>query len=202
VPPTETERPKKSVAIDSPLWYSKNRRRTGKSTPPQHPCFRGAMMSNANPIRDAQYDWLVHAVKSHNSPECLIWPFNMHATGYGSVLIPSSKVPQGAHRVSFFVMHGHWPTPMARHTCDVRACISPFHVIEGTRQDNSDDKVSRGRQARGSKLPQSKGSPELVRQIRAEYIRGRFGFARLAAKYHLNYKTVYRMVNRETWKHV
>lgn len=38
---------------------------------------------------------------------------------------------------------------LIRHTCDVKMCINPKHLITGTHQDNANDKVERDRQAKG-----------------------------------------------------
>jgi hypothetical protein len=51
-----------------------------------------------------------------------------------------------AHRVSF--RHYHGPIPekkVVRHLCDRGACWSPFHLAPGSRRENYEDMVSRGR---------------------------------------------------------
>ncbi len=49
----------------------------------------------------------------------------------------------GAHRVAFFKANGYWPT-VARHTCDVKSCIEPTHIVDGTPADNVRDSIERG----------------------------------------------------------
>ncbi len=55
---------------------------------------------------------------------------------------------------------------VVRHACDNPACINPEHLLIGTHQDNSDDKVSRGRQAAGERHGSSKLYSEDVRQVK------------------------------------
>lgn len=42
------------------------------------------------------------------------------------------------------------------HKCDVRSCCNPEHLFQGSRKVNMMDAVSKGRQATGFQLPQTK----------------------------------------------
>lgn len=56
-----------------------------------------------------------------------------------------------AHRVSY-ELHNICklePSDIIMHTCDNRACINPKHLVKGTHNDNVQDKVNKGRQAKG-----------------------------------------------------
>jgi hypothetical protein len=86
-----------------------------------------------------------------------------------------------AHRVSWELFN-NLPIPsgkMVCHTCDNVICVNPDHLFLGTAQSNSDDKVSKGRQARGFlKLRKEqamtiKASPESPSELAA-----RFGISR------------------------
>lgn len=73
-----------------------------------------------------------------------------------------------------------------RHTCDNRRCINPEHLILGTRLENMQDAVARGRQARGGRLPQTKLNAFIEAEIVAlakagmkyEYVAALFGICR------------------------
>lgn len=46
------------------------------------------------------------------------------------------------------------------HTCDNRKCINPEHLFLGTRKQNMEDAMSKGRTARGFDLPHTKLSDD------------------------------------------
>lgn len=140
-------------------------------------------------------DWLIKAVKTHDSNECLLWPFSIQSQGYGTCHVNGRHMY--AHRYAFFIANGHLPNPCACHTCDVRACINPRHLFEGTIADNSNDA------SRKLRLP-TKTTPEIVAAMRRDYVPrlpGRSGHA-LARKYGLSQATVAAILRREIWKFV
>src|SRR5579864_1704948 len=85
--------------------------------------------------------------------ECVLWPYGKRANGYGVIdydghicsthivawalannqLVPSGR-PAGNTKDGLVV----------RHSCDVRACINPKHLLEGTQKNNLDDMTQRG----------------------------------------------------------
>lgn len=75
------------------------------------------------------------------TPECVIWTGPLMPNGYprdGRTLL---------HRAVLAAKLGR---PIAQgmdacHTCDVRACVAPEHLYEGSRSQNMRDCVSRGR---------------------------------------------------------
>lgn len=60
------------------------------------------------------------------------------------------------------------------HTCDNPPCCNPNHLVLGTRKDNSDDKVSKGRQWRpkGTNNVKAKLNENKVRAIRKRLLGG------------------------------
>lgn len=147
-----------------------------------------------------RYEWLRSAVANHMEDSCLLWPFGKDRQGYGKVWFEGDTVR--AHRVAFKLVHGKWPEPLGLHSCDTPSCVSPFHVSEGTNADNQGEKAARGRQIRGEMHKCSKLNPELVRQIRSEYIYGVNGLQKLANKFGISKKTVMRIIHYEGWKHI
>lgn len=73
---------------------------------------------------------------------CILWTKYTTPDGYGKRKYQGKT--HRAHRAAFHEAHGYWPN-ICRHTCDVRACVNPDHLLDGTYQDNSDDMVARGR---------------------------------------------------------
>ncbi|MGL5785077.1 MAG: HNH endonuclease signature motif containing protein [Alphaproteobacteria bacterium] len=79
---------------------------------------------------------------------CLIWIGSMLQNGYGQVRFSGKTM--SAHRASFIAHHGVIPEGhVVRHRCDNRLCVHPDHLTSGTAQDNTDDKMSRGRHRSG-----------------------------------------------------
>jgi hypothetical protein len=55
----------------------------------------------------------------------------------------------------------------ACHTCDNPKCCNPKHLFAGTRQQNNDDKIAKGRGVMGEKVWTSKLTVEQVAFIRS-----------------------------------
>lgn len=71
---------------------------------------------------------------------------------------------------------------MLRHACDNPLCCNPDHLLTGTQQDNINDKVARGRQAKGEAHGMSKLTTKQVERMRALRNCG-WTLARLASEF-------------------
>ncbi|MGV0949378.1 MAG: HNH endonuclease signature motif containing protein [Azonexus sp.] len=68
---------------------------------------------------------------------------SLTSAGYGQRKIKGKH--HLAHRLAYEEAHGPIPTGMVvRHTCDVKACVNPEHLIIGSYSDNALDAVERG----------------------------------------------------------
>jgi hypothetical protein len=74
---------------------------------------------------------------------CWMWTGSTSKLGYGRFWMERSI--QLAHRVSWYLSLGSWPTPDALHKCDIRRCVRPEHLWEGNNRDNCLDMHSKGR---------------------------------------------------------
>ena len=87
---------------------------------------------------------------------------------------------------------------VVRHTCDNSMCINVKHLILGTQQENINDKVLRGRQAKGEKIGVSKLTRLEIISIRNDKSTN----SSIAKDYGVASSTIDRIKNYKTWKEV
>jgi len=132
--------------------------------------------------------------------ECWEWTAGRFSTGYGQFWADGGSVY--AHRISWVLTHGPIPNGLhVLHHCDNRACCNPHHLFLGTHSDNMADMVSKGRNVKGERSPNTKFSAETILDIRRRYAQGETQVA-LAREYGVRQGTVSRIVRRTVWAHV
>lgn len=153
--------------------------------------------------------------RSGDAASCWIWTASVFKkTGYGQFRF--QHAPTTAHRVAYFLVHGHLPPNDGCHACDNRRCVNPSHIFAGTRLDNMQDarrkgRMSCGRQhgaatlpenrARGEKNGQSRlkeGDVLLARQLLGEGQSMR-SIGRLLG---VSHRIIGRISRKEIWSHV
>lgn len=98
-----------------------------------------------------KYQFLINF--EHVPGQCSVWPHARFDDGYGMVTVPGKNSPQKVHRVSWEYHNGPIPEGgWVLHHCDNPPCFNPFCLFLGDPQANVDDKVAKGRQARGSQI--------------------------------------------------
>ncbi|OZE95082.1 hypothetical protein CH302_19270 [Rhodococcus sp. 15-2388-1-1a] len=143
---------------------------------------------------------LTHHMKG-DAPEtgCWLWPHTIADTGYGTFVHAGTRY--GAHRVSHEAFNGPIPDGMCvRHTCDVRACINPAHLIVGTQAENIGDMVERDRQCTGMRNGQAKLTDAQIADIRRRYALGGITQYQLADEYSVRQPAISRIVRGLRWK--
>lgn len=131
---------------------------------------------------------------------CWLWRGPLDQDGYGCLwAVISGQRIQRAHRAAWALFRGPIPPGlMVRHHCDNPSCCNPDHLALGDVRQNSDDKVSRNRQAKGSTLPQTRLSNEQVREIRSLYrvVKGKSNATELSESYGVSRGYLMHLVSR------
>ncbi len=135
--------------------------------------------------------------------DCWEWIAGKDGCGYAKFNFSSGKYAKG-HRWIYEATFGPIPEGLlVRHKCDNRVCVNPDHLELGTHKDNSDDKISRGRdrKLRGMFHPRARLTKDQVIQIRQEYIRGsnEFGQNGLARKYGVTRSAISHVLKDRAW---
>lgn len=128
---------------------------------------------------------------------CIRFTGHLDGEGYGRIMV--ARVKYMAHRLSYSLNNGPIPDGyVVRHKCDNPSCINPEHLEVGTQADNIADKVSRGRQARGSGVGRAILTEESVREIRASPLK----VSELSTLYGVSVVSIRNILRRKTWQHV
>lgn len=149
------------------------------------------------------YHFLSLVDQSGGPEACWLWQGNISERGYGRFVINDSDYR--AHRVSFFLANGRIDDELlVLHRCDVRACVNPKHLFQGTPKDNSQDAVRKGRNTK--MFGEQNGKHKLsVLQVKAIRRRGRnqvLPLRTIARQYGVSEATVSYIVHGGRWDHV
>lgn len=75
---------------------------------------------------------------------CWEWTGSINTGGYGQININGR--PERCHRLSWMIFKGEIPAGMCvLHKCDNRKCFNPNHLFLGTKQQNTNDMIRKGR---------------------------------------------------------
>lgn len=130
---------------------------------------------------------------------CWLWLGSKTKKGYGQLSVNRKSVI--AHRFSFYLAHGYMPALVRHFVCDNRICVNPAHLKEGTHQDNSNDCVSRDRQAKGENTGRAKLTNSNVRKIKELLAQGVI-HKTIAQKFGVQTVTITAINTNRNWKHI
>lgn len=92
-------------------------------------------------IKEPDYCWLWQASRGRQDTPCI------DRLGYGQLNVYLyGRLFRGAHRIAFALFYERDPGEFqVCHTCDNPPCCNPHHLFLGTRSDNMQDMVIKGR---------------------------------------------------------
>lgn len=146
--------------------------------------------------------------RSGGPDSCWEWQGSLKAVnGYGR-LIRGDNQHFLIHRIAYVLTYGPLGDLCALHHCDNPPCGNPRHLYAGTKQDNANDRVARGRinhhggiPCRGELNGLAKLTATDVRAIRLAYEGGAKGVD-LARHYGVRPSNISMIVLRRTWRHI
>jgi len=138
---------------------------------------------------------------SEKMGDCLIWKGALARDGYGK-LMAFGKRDQRVHRVSYMAFKGEIPAnSIIRHSCDVKECINPDHLLAGTVQENSDDFGARQGHPKGEDMKTSKLKEHQIEKIRDLYNQGS-SQQKIADEFGVSQHLISLVVRNKIWRHV
>lgn len=131
---------------------------------------------------------------------CWMWTGNVTKNGYGDL---NRTCPEWgtsyAHRWSY--IHHKGPIQegkMIRHTCDIRHCVNPAHLIEGDSVDNVRDMIERNPNGCHRAF-----LPETVKEIRRAYKTEPYpSTSELAARYGVSGSAMSNLIAKRTYVYI
>jgi hypothetical protein len=89
-------------------------------------------------------DYLLN-IRLDEQTGCHIWEGSVSPNGYG--VCDMFGVTYSAHKYAWIQEHGEVEDgKIIMHSCDVRRCVNVEHMSLGTKKDNTQDMISKGRQ--------------------------------------------------------
>ena len=147
------------------------------------------------------YERFWSKVKIAGPDDCWLWTAaarNKHE-GYGAFYLDGRNQP--ASRIAHILSNGPVPEGMeVCHRCDNPPCCNPAHLFIGTRKDNNDDKVRKGRTAAGETSGKNKVTAAQVLEIRAK--RESMTVIELGNIYGLHHTTISDICTRKSWRNI
>ena len=127
--------------------------------------------------------------------KCWIWVGDKYDDGYGRFR------RRRAHRVACELSGRKIPKHLhGCHSCDVRLCVRPSHIVSETQKWNVHDAIRKGRlKLNGEDNPRSKLNLKIIESIRNEYALGNISQRPLGKKYGVSQPHIHRILHGERW---
>lgn len=134
---------------------------------------------------------------------CWLWGGHTDKDGYGTIYHKTNDGFRRAHRYSYFLYKSEHPKEhCVLHTCDNPICVNPDHLFLGTNQQNTADRHSKNRNAKGAKHGMATLNDSQVLQILTLYATNKYGRCKLERMFNVSSHAIYCIVVGKTWKHI
>lgn len=142
--------------------------------------------------------------------DCWKWTGNTSGKGYGWISWAALRETMGlgpgknvlAHRVTYTLLVGPIPKGLdLLHSCDTPLCVNPAHLTPGTRKDNMQDAVSKGRVRTGENTAGSVLTAEQAEQIKIRHAAG-YSYLAIQQITGLDYYLIRSVTVPTNWKSV
>lgn len=157
-------------------------------------------LARTRPAEDRFYEYL----RLDLVTGCFVWTRRCDRDGYGRLTIHGAggqRVCMPTHRFAWTVTFGQIPEGLSVcHECDNPPCCNPSHLFLGTNQQNTADKVAKGRQAAGEGNFMAKLTEVQVIEIRSRLTGSELSHRQLAREYGVHPSTIDRIALGATWK--
>lgn len=128
--------------------------------------------------------------------DCWIWQRSCIPGGYGALVLVGGE-RWIAHRFAYEMFVGLIPKGrLVLHECDTPPCCNPKHLFLGDHNSNAQDKVRKGRQARGENHGSARLTEKDVKAIRADSR----PFKEIAAEYGVRADHIRDIRKRKRWR--
>ena len=163
-----------------------------------HHCTRLCGVRRAHRLRQVSIrDAFFQRVEIVQTDECINWTHTINAQGYGC--FGAGGKHYRAHRVSYEIHHGTISGELCvMHSCDNRACVNPRHLSLGSNADNTADRNTKLRQARGVRCGRTKLSEEAVLMIRC----GALSYREISLRWGISPSTIHGIRSGRIWRHL
>lgn len=143
-------------------------------------------------------------VKRRSAQRCWEWTAYRNPLGYG--MFWYEKRLQLAHRVSWKIHNGVFNEKLCvLHSCDNPSCVNPRHLWLGTRTDNNNDKVRKGRAQRmfGEENGRARLTEAQVLELRRLWKTEKYTIPQLSERFGgVPEPTLHHAITGYTWSHL